>query len=407
MGKNGKKRKRKLENLYKWGKWESDSFALCGVRYRQKQDYSVTMNQQEFTTRLSTAEHSLPKNLRRLNGKDKLDAAGLTTLRGIHGSLQWLATNTRVDLCAKVSLSASETSNPTIGSLQKANKIIRQAQRDEALPIHIHAIPLDQLNFGVFSDVAWGVRPDGSSQGGFLVYASSHAVHEGHEAPVGIIDWKSWKLSRKCRSSLSAESQAMADSIDILNFIRLFFADCLHPEGIDLRRPDEILKLLPESCAITDCKSLYDALEKNESLGLGLSEKRTSIEVTATRQQMRATGINARWANSDRQLADVLTKPTAPASSIQRLQHTGRWKFLWDADFTSAKNIRKEKRDKHFKGKQINGQTTQQDYVAFDPQTDQADPVNFDTDMELQSSSGDAPRYETSPKPAPYQPLRP
>ena len=51
--------------------------------------------------------------------------------------------------------------------------------------------PLDQLNFGVFSDAAWGVRPDGSSQGGFLVYASSHALHEGHEAPVGIIDWKS------------------------------------------------------------------------------------------------------------------------------------------------------------------------------------------------------------------------
>merc|ERR1712155_267601 len=156
MGKNGKKRKRKLENLYKWGKWESDSFALCGVRYRQKQDYSVTMNQQEFTTKLSTAEHNLPKNLHRLNGKDKLDATGLTTLRGINGSLQWLATNTRVDLCAKVSLSASETSNPTISSLQKANKIIRQAPKDDALLIHIHAIPLEQLNFGVFSDAAWG-----------------------------------------------------------------------------------------------------------------------------------------------------------------------------------------------------------------------------------------------------------
>ena len=183
----------------------------------------------------------------------------------------------------------------------------------------------------------------------------------------------------------------MADSIDILNFIRLFFADCLHPEGIDLRQPDRVLQLLPESCAITDCKSLYDALEKNESLGLGLSEKITSIGVTATRQQMRATGINTRWVNSDRQLADVLTKPTVPSASIHRLQQTGRWKIVWDADFTSAKNIRKEKRDKHFKGKQVRGKTTQQDYVAFDPQTDQADPVNFVTDMELQSGSGDAP----------------
>ena len=89
-----------------------------------------------------------------------------------------------MDLSAKVSLSASETANPTIGSLQRANKIVRQAQKDDTLPIHIHAIPLEQLNFGVFSDAAWGVRPDGSSQGGYLVYASSHSLHVGKEAPV-------------------------------------------------------------------------------------------------------------------------------------------------------------------------------------------------------------------------------
>ena len=71
-----------------------------------------------------------------------------------------------------------------------------------------------------------------------------------------------------------------------------------------------------------------------------------------------------------------------------------------------SKEHTKRKRDKHFKGKQVKGKTTQQDYVAFDPQTDQADPVNFVTDMELQSGSGDAPKYQTSPKLVPYQPLR-
>ena len=158
-------------------------------------------------------------------------------------------------MAAKVSLSASETASPTVDSLQKANKLIRQAQRDDTLPIHIHAIPLDKLNFGIFSDAAWGVRPDGSSQGGYLIYATSHSLHEGEEAPLGIIEWKSWKLTHKCRSSLAAESQAMADSVDMLNFCRLFFADLLHPVGIDLRRPDEVLQLLPEAIAITDCKS--------------------------------------------------------------------------------------------------------------------------------------------------------
>ena len=160
-----RKAKEALTNLYKWGKWETRSFTLCGVRYLQKNDYSVMMDQQEFTRKLHHAEFNVPKNLHKLNGKSKLDAQGLKTLRGINGSLQWLVTNTRIDLAAHVSLSASETSNPTIGSLQRANKLIRQAQKDDALPIHIHAIPLDQLNFGMFSDAAWGVRPDGSSQG--------------------------------------------------------------------------------------------------------------------------------------------------------------------------------------------------------------------------------------------------
>ena len=146
---------------------------------------------------------------------------------------------------------------------------------------------------------------------------------DGKEVPMSILNWKSWKLKRKVRSSLAAESQAMADLVDCLNYVRLFFADCLHPIGIDLRRADEAWQALPESTVVTDCKSLYDALEKSESAGLGLTEKRTSIEVQATRQQMQATGLHARWVNSDRQLADVLTKPTVSPAAIMALQKFG------------------------------------------------------------------------------------
>ena len=126
--------------------------------------FSIVMDQQEFTRKLFNADFHLPRNLHKMNGNDKLDAAGLKTLRGINGSLQRLRTNTRIDLSAKVSLSASEVSNPTIASLQKANKLIRQAQKDDNLPIHIHAIPMEELNFGIFSDAARAVRPDVSSR---------------------------------------------------------------------------------------------------------------------------------------------------------------------------------------------------------------------------------------------------
>ena len=131
------------------GKWNTGSFTLCGVHYQQGHDYSIRMDQRDFTQKLTKADFNLPKNLHKMNGKQKLDAAGLKTLRGINGSLQWLVSNTRIDLAAKVSLSASETSNPTIESLQKANKLIRQAQRDDSLPIHIPAIPMGQLSCGI------------------------------------------------------------------------------------------------------------------------------------------------------------------------------------------------------------------------------------------------------------------
>ena len=116
-------------------------------------------------------------------------------------------------------------------------------------------------------------------------------LFEGEEAKVSIMDWKSWKLKRKVRSSLAAESQALAEAVDVLNYRRLFYAECIVSYSIDLRKADTVLATLPKSHVITDCESLYDALEKSESAGLGLQEKRTAIEVTATRDTMRETGI--------------------------------------------------------------------------------------------------------------------
>ena len=114
--------------------------------------------------------------------------------------MQWLVTNTRIDLAARVALSVSATSNPTVADLQHAHKLLRQAQRETDLPIHIHSINLDRLIFGYFEDVAWAVRPDGSSQGGYLIFAADRDMMYGKEVHVSCLDWKSWKLKRKVRS---------------------------------------------------------------------------------------------------------------------------------------------------------------------------------------------------------------
>ena len=214
------------------------------------------MDQEEYTKSLSEANFTPPSNLNKEPRTRKLDGNGLRCLRAVNGSLQWLVTNSRPDLSARVSLSASATSNPTYGDLQTANKLIRQAQRFKEIPLVIQNIPMDRLTMGTFTDAAWAVRPDGSSQGGYLLFFADKDLIDGKEAKLSIMDWKSWKLKRKVRSSLAAESQALADAVDNLNYMRLFFAECILHDSIDLRQADHVLSMLPRAHVITDCKSL-------------------------------------------------------------------------------------------------------------------------------------------------------
>ena len=55
--------------------------------------------------------------------------------------------------------------------------------------------------------------------------------------------------------------------------------------------------------SITDCRSLYDALQK---VAPSIDEKRTLIDVLGIKETVGRDGVN--WMPTDKQLADALTK---------------------------------------------------------------------------------------------------
>ena len=66
-----------------------------------------------------------------------------------------------------------------------------------------------------FCDAAWGVREDGSSQGGYITLAVNKTNAEaGQRVPFTILDYGSKKLKRVVKSSLAAEVQAFAEALD-------------------------------------------------------------------------------------------------------------------------------------------------------------------------------------------------
>ena len=226
--------KQQLKSLYTWGSWKLRDFTFCGVHYRQRADYSVALDQHEYVQQLKVEDFGSGRRAPGRtdaeegsssgHGSAKLGPRDLRHLRGANGALQWLVTNSRIDLAARVSISASAVSDPRAEHLSEAHKILRQAHRYSDVPMVIQSIPLAELRFVVFHDAGWGVRPDDSSQGGYIVLATSASLLSGQEALVSVIDWKSWKLKRMARSSLASEAQAQADAVDSLNFIRLMYA---------------------------------------------------------------------------------------------------------------------------------------------------------------------------------------
>ena len=84
-------------------------------------------------------------------------------------------------------------------------------------------------------------------------------------------------------------------------------------------------------------------------MGLGLTDKRTAIEALSIKQIIDVTNVQAKWVNYDRQLADILTKQGVLPENLDRALKSYTWRTVFDSTFTSAKNLRKQKHDGHFK----------------------------------------------------------
>ena len=327
--------RKKLANAYTWSPWEDNDFTFTGVRLQKLKNGSIKMTQQEYCKKQL---HQI--TIKREDPDTPCTPEQLTQLRGADGSLQWLATNSRLDMAAPVSIAQGNHSKPQVKHLQESNKLIRTAYSTSDTPLYIQAIPLDKLVMAQFHDAGQGSRPDGSSQGGYVTVAAERGLLTGSEQLCSILDWKSFKLKRVARSSLSAEVQAFAEALDALEFLKLMLAEALSAKPLNLRKDaDKHIAEICPSVLVTDCKSLYDAVERSQSTGLNLAERRTSIEVLSCRERLHATSMELKWVNSDRQLADGLTKAAA-AWKLTQFQIKPVWRIVFDPTFTAAKKLK-------------------------------------------------------------------
>eukprot|EP00435_Cladocopium_sp_Y103_P039269 s577_g10.t1 len=249
----------------------------------------------------------------RVTGKksDNLDPSVFPEYRSVAGSLQWVAGQTRPDVAATVSLHSkgSKATYADLTAMYDAVDHLRQTS-DKGFVMNPTAID-DSTIVVTYADSSWANAENYASQHGCLIMltdarATDAATH------ACLIDWKSSRSGRVCRSTLAAEASAADTSVGRSSFCNLMLSEILQ------RIPSFKITSPLRMIQVTDCKSLYDSIVAENP---NVDDKRTIISVRSIQQYI--TRENTHWIPTQLMWADGLTKYSIKLMTIlhQWLRH--------------------------------------------------------------------------------------
>ena len=183
------------------------------------------------------------------------------------------------------------------------------------LPCFFGKVDLDSIRFVVFCDAAWANNSDGKSQGGYMVGVTTEGLRGGREGPFFPVQWESYRIKRRCSSTLAAEAMSMNKAVSEMEYVQAQFNEMINPE-FELRAFLREKGPSRKGMIVTDCKSLYDVLEN----GHGVPKcKRTGLEILCLRESQVECEHTFHWVCSEEMLSDTLTKVGADVYSLFRV----------------------------------------------------------------------------------------
>ena len=106
-----------LERKYPFGSKKNQKFVFTGIQVDQEASGDITLNQTEYVKNITPID--IPRE-RRKETKTPATKEEIQALRGLIGSLQYAATNTRPDVSCRLSLLQAKIPNAVISDLLEA-----------------------------------------------------------------------------------------------------------------------------------------------------------------------------------------------------------------------------------------------------------------------------------------------
>ena len=319
-----------LKQVFNFREWkDGQKLEYCGATIEKLPDGGLKVNHETYIGKIKPM--TLGKGL---GPEAELSQKEVSQLRGLCGALQWPAVQSSPHLQASTSITSGSINAGKVGTATESNRTLRFAKENADVGlIYKPLCDVSKLRLVAMFDASFNARPDGSSQGGYMVILVPDEALTNVESWFHVLDWRSLKLPRVARSSLAAEAQAAAQAADSVDYVCRFW-ECLCSPG--LRLAEVLQKRSPlRPVLITDAKALYDSYHR-ESVTANVTDRRIALEIRVIKELMQDLAGEMRWVSSERQWADGLTKLSARQLLADRLRH-GRIGFFWDPQYTAAK----------------------------------------------------------------------
>ena len=289
-----------VKSAFTWGSYSTmepgETYTFKGKQLRFKERvpgrFVLEINQKEFIDGMQGGK--LRKG--RVGSDDLLTPEERAEFRSVAGSLQWLCGQSRPELSPAVSLSNKGLETRT-SDLKNLFDAVDYAKETSTNGISIMDVPLNKASvIMTYADSSWANADRCRSQFGTLALLTTTRALTA-TSPGTLLDWKSGRSARVCRSTLAAEASAADEGCDRGSFINMHICEILY--DIPAHRVGPRLLHLHA----TDAKSLYDsAIQDNPNL----TDKRLLVNVRAIQEVIPAENLH--WVPTDLQHADGLTK---------------------------------------------------------------------------------------------------
>jgi len=340
--------KEKLQSRFIFGKFEEGEADFAGRRVKKTED-KITMHQEKY---IVEKIHPLKLSKGRASCKEAdLEPDEFEEYRSLLYKINWLAHQTRPEAAGVVSILASRLKRPTIHDVCCLNKLAMHLRGSAQQSLTLHRFDNNKMIFIAASDAGGvdGIPPSSEvegeplvdcTQGAWLIMASDQMPSANVKAKVSVLTWRSSKLRRRVSSTLGGEALAFSQALGELEWLQIMFRDIAFGDVcrsnwrrsimpyVAVLKEDCCLKERLDQCAITDAKSLFDSINKQNPSSR--QDRRTAVELAIIIEGMKDSKSILRWAPHPRMWADTLTKDDISKSNgaLEELLRTSRL-ILW------------------------------------------------------------------------------